>query len=153
MIRRGERAKPIFPTPTRVTHEWWDPAGRHVWCIRGDEGVWRVEIETAEVEKIVWPGGTWHSSSSSDGKYLVGDENEEFYRGCPSTVNFLNRESKKELRILSNPEMGGYVGSSYHIDPHPRFSCSDQFVVFTTTVRGEVDVAIVPTKDLVDRTS
>jgi hypothetical protein len=153
LIRRGEEARPVFPTPTRVTHEWWDPDGSHIWCIRGDEGVWLVDIETAEVERIVWAGGTWHSFSSVDGKNIVGDHNDRFYRGCPSTVNFLNRETGRQLHVLSNPEMGGYAGASYHIDPHPRFCGSDRFVVFTTTVRGEVDLAIVPSEDLIERTS
>lgn len=152
LIRRGELARPVFPSPIRVTHEWWDPDGRHVWCIKDKEGVWRVAIDSCEVEEIKWSGGTWHSHSSEDGAYLVGDANVKFYRGCPSTVNFLNRETQRELHILSNPEMFGYTGANYHIDPHPRFCCSEKFVVFTTTVRGEVDLAIVPTRDLIERT-
>jgi hypothetical protein len=153
LIRRNESSKPIFPQPTRLTHEWWDADGQHVWCIRGREGVWRVDIDTCEVEAILWLGGTWHSHCTKDGMYLVGDANERFYRGCPSTVNFLNRKTQRELHILSNPEMFGITGSNYHIDPHPRFCCLEQYVVFTTTVRGEVDLAIVPSKDLIDRTS
>ncbi len=35
---------------------------------------------------------------------------------------------------------------------HPRFCYNDQYVVFTTTVRGEIDVAIVPTAELVEKT-
>ena len=31
--------------------------------------------------------------------------------------------------------------------------CNDQYVVFTTTVRGEIDVAIVPTGELVKHSS
>ena len=49
--------------------------------------------------------------------------------------------------------MPGLVGERYHIDPHPRFAGGDQYVVFTTTVRGEVDLAVVPTADLIARTS
>ena len=41
---------------------------------------------------------------------------------------------------------------NYHIDPHPRFCCGDRYVVFTTTVRSEVDVAIVPTAALLEKT-
>jgi hypothetical protein len=153
LVRRGENPRPLLPTPTLVTHEWWDPDGRHAWCIRGREGVWRVDIHSAEVEQILWKGGTWHSHSSLDGMYLVGDQNERFYRGTPSTVNFLNRHTQKEVQIASNPEMPGITGANYHIDPHPRFCCGERYIVFTTTVRGEVDLAMIPTQDLVDRTS
>jgi hypothetical protein len=153
LIRQGETPRAIMPTPTRLTHEWWDSGGRHVWCIKGREGVWRVDIQNAGVEHIPWKGGTWHSHSSQDGMFLVGDANEQFYRGCPSTVNFLNRHTQRELRLASNPEMSGITGANYHIDPHPRLCCADRYVVFTTTVRGEVDLAIVPTRDLIDRTS
>jgi hypothetical protein len=68
-------------------------------------------------------------------------------------VYFLNRPTGKYLKIVDNPGMGGITGSSYHIDPHPRFCGLDRFVVFTTTIRGEVDLAVVETADLVDRTS
>ena len=152
-IRRGEAPRPVFTTPTRLTHEWWDPDGQHVWCIKSDVGVWRIDIATQEVEEIAWPGGRWHSHSSKTGRYLIGDANPRFYRGCPSTVNFLNRETGKSIRLVDNPEMVNYTGAKYHIDPHPRFCCGDQYVVFTTTVRGEVDVALARTADLIERTS
>lgn len=153
IIRRGEAPHPILPTPTRLTHEWWDADGRHVWCIKGREGVWRVNVETADVEQISWVGGTWHSHSSQDGMYLIGDANPTFYRGCPSTVNFLNRHTRREVQLVSNPEMPNYAGANYHIDPHPRFTCNEQYITFTTTIRGEVDLAILPTRDLIERTS
>ena len=153
MIRRGEQPRPILPNPTRLTHEWWDADGKHVWCVKGREGLWRVDIERAEVEEILWSGGTWHSHSTQEGLYLIGDHNDSFYRGCPSTVNFLNRRTQRDVRLVSNPGMPGLTGSNYHIDPHPRFCCGEQIVVFTTTVRAEVDLAVVPVKDLVERTS
>jgi hypothetical protein len=153
IIRRGGQPRPLLPTPTRLTHEWWDPDSRHAWCIKGREGVWRIDVETAEVEQIPWVGGTWHSHSSKDGMYLIGDANPTFYRGCPSTVNFLNRHTRREVQLVSNPEMPNYAGANYHIDPHPRFTCNEQYVTFTTTIRGEVDLAILPTQSLIERTS
>jgi hypothetical protein len=33
---------------------------------------------------------------------------------------------------------------SYHLDPHPQFSPGDSWVVYTTTVRGIIDVALAP---------
>ncbi len=49
--------------------------------------------------------------------------------------------------------MKGIVGSQYHIDPHPRFCSQDRYIVFTTTVRGQVDLAITRVEDLIRRTS
>ncbi len=153
LIRRGEEPRPVFDTPTVVTHEWWDADGEHVWCIKGGQATWRVNIKTQEIENLEWPQGAWHSHNHSSGKYVVGDTNTHFYRGCPSTVRFLNRETGHDVRVVDNPEMPGITGSRYHIDPHPRFCGSDQYVCFTTTVRGEVDFAVVPTADLIDRTT
>lgn len=152
LLRKGEAPHPILPTPTRLTHEWWDPDGQHVWCIKSDTGVWRVNIATQAVEEIAWPGGRWHSHSAPSGKYLIGDANPRFYRGCPSTVNFLNRETGKSVRLVDNPEMPTYTGATYHIDPHPRFCIGEEYVVFTTTVRGAVDVALARVADLIART-
>ncbi|MBZ0303292.1 MAG: oligogalacturonate lyase family protein [Anaerolineae bacterium] len=153
LLRRGEAPRPVFETPTVVTHEWWDRDGQHVWCIKGKQGTWRVNIATQAVEDLAWPKGAWHSHIHTSGQYVIGDTNMRFYRGCPSTVRFLNRETGQDVRLVDNPEMPGLVGERYHIDPHPRFCGTEDFVVFTTTVRGEVDVALTPVADLIERTS
>ncbi len=49
----------VFSSPIRLTHEWWDPGGDHVWCVWGNEA-WRTNIATQEVEKIQWPSHCWH---------------------------------------------------------------------------------------------
>ena len=153
LIRRGEAPRPLLPTPTRVTHEWWDRGGKHAWCV-WDKEAWRTNIETQEVEKIAWPAHCWHAHDSADGNYIVGDSNERFFRGCPSTVTFLNRRTGRNVHIIDNPGMTGVAGTQYHIDPHPRFcGPGDEYVVFTTTVRGEVDVAMVETTELIAATS
>jgi hypothetical protein len=152
LIRRGKAPRPVFDTPTRVTHEWWEADGKHVWCV-WDNDAWRTNIETQKVEKVAWPAHCWHAHVSQTGDYMISDSNERFYRGCPSAVYFLNRSTGKHVHILSNPEMKGIVGARYHIDPHPRFCASDKLAVFTTTVRGEVDLAVVKVDDLIDRTT
>ncbi len=57
-------------------------------------------------------------------------------------------------RHLFTPFTHPESGVTFHIliDPHPRFVCTDRYVIFTTRVRGEVDVAVVLTEDLVGRT-
>ncbi len=152
LMRRGQEPRPVFDEPTRVSHEWWDADGRHVWCVWGNEA-WRTNIETREVEHIEWPAHCWHAHSSRNNEYIIGDSNERFYRGCPSSVFFLNRKTGKHIKLVDNPEMTGVTGTQYHIDPHPRFCCDDTLATFTVTIRGEVDLAIARTADLIAQTS
>lgn len=153
LLRRGEQPRPVFDTPKILTHEWWDADGQHVWCINPRKGTWRVNIETQAVDDLAWPDGSWHSHNHGSGSYVIGDTHTEFFRGCASQVHFLNRETGQQVRVIDNPAMADLVGANYHIDPHPRFVGDDRYVVFTTTVRGEVDLAIVPVADLIERTS
>ena len=154
LIKRDGTFKPVFAQKTRVTHEWWDTDGRHVYAINnsrqfGGPAIFRVNPHTAEVENI-WPGQYWHAHDFDHARLLVADKHHltGFYRGCPSSVYFIDRENKKEVTIVSlNPEHHS-LGSVYHIDPHPRFSPDGSMVVHTTTVRGEVDIALTLTADL-----
>jgi len=152
VIRRGGTPRPILREPKAVTHEWWDADGKHVWCVWGND-TWRVRVADGEVETVAFPRHCWHSHNSCDGRLLVGDSNNGFFRGCASTVHFMNRETGKVIVLTEHAECTDYAGRNYHIDPHPRFVCNDQYVVFTTRVRGEVDVAVVPTAALVERTN
>ena len=72
IMRRGGKPRPILREPLWVTHEWWDPDGKHVWCVWGNE-TWKVRVSDGEVEKIPFPHHTWHSHSSRLGEYIIGD--------------------------------------------------------------------------------
>jgi hypothetical protein len=152
LVRRGGKPRPILQEPKWVTHEWWDPDGKHAWCVWGND-TWRVRVADGEVEKISFPRHCWHSHSSHDGRLIVGDSNNGFFRGCASSVHFMNRDTGKTVVLAEHAERTDYAGRNYHIDPHPRFCCNDRYVVFTTTVRGEIDVAIVPVEHLLEKTS
>lgn len=157
LIERGGSPRPALASPAPVSHEWWDADGQHVWCVHSNQ-TWRTSVRDASVEKITWPDHCWHGHSGIDSRYLVSDcvtgflKHGVFRRGCASEVFFLNRDTGRSVRILENPAMLGTPEAGYHIDPHPRFCCGDRFVVFTTTIRGQVDVALVRTEDLIDRT-
>ena len=158
IIKRGQKPQPVFSEPTAVTHEWWDPAGQHVCCIRGRDqenpGVWRVDIDSKHVENI-WPGEHWHAHQNQAGNYLVSDSVDEasFYRGCASSVKFLNGQTGKDVCFARNPQYPCFEGQNYHIDPHPRFVLGDKYVCYTTTVRGCVDLALVCVDELVSATA
>ena len=152
-ICRGEAPRSVYNEPTVCTHEWWDPDGVHAWSVwHTTKETCRVNVHTGEYDRFQWPVTTClHSHSSADGRYLVCDACDNWYRGAATTVHFQDGQTGKTLKVIDNPAMDGYIGSNYHIDPHPRFCCGDRFVVFTATVRGRVDVAIVRTDDLVAR--
>lgn len=155
MMTRGGEPRPILREPRFVSHEWWDADGEHVWCVDTvhNNETWRVRIADGKVERIPFPRQCWHSHSSRDGQLIVGDSNNGFFRGCASTVHFMNRNTGNIVVIAEHEERSDYVGRHYHIDPHPRFCGSDQYVVYTTTVRNQIDLAIIPVEELLKATS
>lgn len=157
LMRRGESPRPLFPTPTVATHEWWGRDGQHVWYIAGHDGhpaVWRAHKDTAEAE-VMWDGIGWHAHDSADGKALVADHVDEhpWKRGGASSVHFKNRDTGKVFRFLRNPGLEGYAAGKCHIDPHPRFLDGGRYISHTTTVLGRIDLALTPVDDLLERTA
>ena len=43
--------------------------------------------------------------------------------------------------------------NDYHIDPHPRFTENEKYIVFSTTELGGCDLAIAVVDELVEMTS
>ncbi len=154
-MTRGGPPRPILREPRFVSHEWWDADGEHVWCVDvpNNHETWRVRLADGEVEKFTFPRQCWHSHSSRDARLIVGDSNTGFFRGCASTVHFMNRDTGKIVVLAEHAERSDYAGRNYHIDPHPRFCANDRYVVFTTTLLGRIDLAIVPVADLVQATA
>ena len=152
LLERGKAPRSLLREPRWVSHEWWDSAGQHAWSVWGNQA-WKVDISNGAEEYVDWPNHCWHAHSTADNSYMVADSNDKFFRGCPSSVGFTNRKTGRYIRIIDNPGMSNQVGRSYHIDPHPRFILNDQYIVFTTTIRGEVDLAILPVNPLIERTS
>ncbi len=150
-VRRGERPRPVLPTATVCTHEWWSADGRAIYAIDGD-GTFRVDLANLRRE-LIWPEGSWHSHANADGTLLVGDSHSKFARGCESRVSFKNLATGRQVEIAHNPEMTGEVGTKYHVDPHPRFVLGEEFVAYTTTIRGRLDVAFAATADLLAATT
>jgi hypothetical protein len=148
LLRRGEAIKPVFDTPVHVTHEWWDTDGQHIWFVgkpkplddRG--GTWRLRLRDLELKWMT--DEYWHAHTSPDGRWLAGDRAEGAWgRGCASSVHLHDRLSGTTRPIISqNPEHLS-SGRQYHIDPHPSFAADSRIMTYTTTVRDQVDVAIV----------
>ena len=158
LLRQGEPAYPLFEEASgknvaRHSHEWWPPHGNGIWFVDYDHGTEYVDLRTGE-HTNVWPNGTCHSHASADDQLLVGDIGTYQRRVKPLRVAFFNRATGGELSIVSampEPPTRAYLG--YHPDPHPQFILDDEFIAYTTTVRGSLDFALVRVSDLVARTA
>ena len=63
-----------------------------------------MRVADGEVELIPFPRHCWHSHSSRDGRLIVGDSNNGFFRGCASTVHFMNRNTGKVIVLADSAE-------------------------------------------------
>lgn len=138
----------------RATHEWWSADGRKIYYCKYNtdwinNGVCSIDIFTGE-HKLVAPVAAWHAFTSYDETLVVFDENNGFYRGCPSKVGLYNVENGKMVYInTQNPAMYPKEAPSiYHLDPHPRFNAKDEYIVFTTAFDGNPNVAVSKTCDI-----
>lgn len=100
----------------------------------------------------------WHAHTTMDERYFVYDVKMleryggKWYRGCPAAVKFLNRETGKLINIVTEMPEGGTPEkpNGYHIDPHPRFTENEKYIVFTTTELGSVDLAVAYVDELIE---
>jgi hypothetical protein len=147
LLRRGSEATPIYAEPRRVGHEWWAVEGDHVWYVDYDAGTEKVNIHTGESTNI-WPAGTMHSHADATSSYLVGDinmrETDEF---C---VAFYNIHTQRQVEIVTRMPK---IEPRYHVHPHPQFCVDDKWIVYTITVHGRSDVAMVPVDALLEATA
>lgn len=167
LIRRGEKVRPILPREPLSSdhrgHEWWDADGQHVWYIDYHKGTEKVNIHTG-TRQTIWPLGHTHSHCDRQSRYLVGD----VYDGPDQwQMAFFNINTGRQIHIVSKfptfPSIASgsalsattpcFNRSYYHIHPHPQFCRRDQYICYTTNVRGQIDIALTPVDQLVARTS
>ena len=151
IIRRGEEAYPVFEFDNFYGHEWWDAGGESIWYVDYNKGTYLIDISSG-VDRHVWPSGNGHSHSSSCGRYVVGDIDVYSWekRGC--RIAFYNIETGKEVNIVTSLPRHPLT-DDYHIHPHPRFCAGDSCIAYTTTVKGEADVALTSVAALIDATT
>lgn len=152
LARAGEPAYPLFPASSgqhvlRHCHEWWSKDGSRVWFVDYDQGTEYFDLDTGE-HVNAWPGGTCHSHSSTDDQLVVGDINNYLAKpDLPIRVAFYNRKTGRETNLVTAfPKRE--APRSYHPDPHPQFILNDEFIAYTTWVRGPLDFALVRVADL-----
>jgi hypothetical protein len=151
LIRRGEKARPILRQPVSHSgHEWWDPDGKHVWYVHYGVAVKKVVISTG-TEQIFWPGSLSHAYSDATGRYLVADlMADPVISDCH--VAFRDTVTGKEVEIVNRPPLASDLIQCGHLHPHPQFCQNNRYICHTTTVYDRVDLALVPTEQLIART-
>ncbi len=151
----GERFEPLQPTQWckhgwDPCHEWWDAQGQ-VCLVDYGKGVYRCEPACGAEMAHIWRRPLCHAHCDSSGRYFCADQSPYHWHEHPCEVLFYDSQTRSEVAIASALPQPPIERSLYHIDPHPQFSPRDTTVVYTTTVRGRVDVAITPLAQLIDR--
>jgi hypothetical protein len=97
----------------------------------------------------VWKRSVCHAHTL-DRRLWVADATP--YGWSPCDVAFFDRDSGKEINIFTALPKPKYDKSVYHLDPHPAFSPGGSLIVSMTTVKdGEIDIALTPVKELLDK--
>ena len=165
LIRRDGSREMRRPLNNYATHEWWAADGRSIYYCSKNHIV-RDRLGSHEAEcvchiPIEGGNGTWHAHCTRDEQYFVVDGSLpsmglSWWRGCASTVRFWNDRTHRLCTLVSrNPVAENWTPQDpcpYHIDPHPRFVWDDEWICFTTTVAGRVDIALAPVDQLIAAT-
>lgn len=164
LIHRDGTVDMIKPLNNFASHEFWAPNGKSLYYCSSNQDLGQNFLDGSEprlVCHIPVPGGTgngvWHAHCTYDENYFIVDAaREPMWRGIASLIRFYNRKTDKICTLIdNNPVVEGWSRenqSIYHIDPHPRFIWNDEWVSFTTTVAGTVDVGLAPVQQLIDAT-
>ncbi|MBQ8529013.1 MAG: hypothetical protein IJ459_04675 [Clostridia bacterium] len=149
------------PMHNYASHEWWADDGKKFYYCCDRYGIYGINIETGEDITVLEGVDPWHAHCTKDESLFVYDEkkleryNGVWYRGCPSALNFYNRNTGKHLVVVSEMPENGHTPenqNSYHIDPHPRFTENEEYIVFTTTELGGCDLAVASVAELKEMT-
>ena len=157
-----------------ATHEVWAPDGKGIfYCANSDDairynrdkahapvnlaasGVHYHDLATGEQTNVVGHTAA-HADSSRDNRFLTFDcMVGPWYRGCPWSVHFVNRETGVLTDICTAmPRLNRRgVPNAMHPDPHPHFVCHDRLIVYSCNDNeGRINVAVTPVAPLEEET-
>lgn len=89
-----------------------------------------------------------HAHCNADRSLWCADESPYKWARQPCQVLFFHRASGRVVPIVSAMPAPQANRSWYHIDPHPQFSPDGEWISYTTTVRGSVDLALCAVSQL-----
>lgn len=147
LIRRGEKARPLFDFDTPLHgHEWWSADGKYIWYIHYSKGTYKADINGRIFPEWETDNSVSHSHSSINDRLIVSDICSPQKASMKVVFKDLNRE--KEISIVSAMPHLESIKRKYHIHPHPRFCIDDKYITYTTTVRMQADLAVIPVSQL-----
>ena len=157
MTRDGKKTNHA-PNNNFASHEWWSNDGKKIYYVNYN-GIHRLNLETGE-HINVHESNPWHAFASKDESYYVYDEviydkYDKWYRGCPSKLKFYDAKTDKLIEIVSYMPSNEFTPQNqceYHIDPHPRRTENEKYIVFTTSELGGADIGIVNVEHLLKKT-
>lgn len=128
-------------------HDFWSADGYICWPDLL-EYVYEYNVYTKE-KNVVWKRSVCHAHTLNR-RLWVADATP--YGWSPCDVVFFDRDSGKEINIFTALPKPKYDKSVYHLDPHPAFSPDGSLIVSMTTVKdSEIDIALTPVKELLDK--
>lgn len=153
LLRRGGEPELLYPGggSNMQGHEWWSADGQRVWYIHYHHGVEYLDIHERK-PVCIWPSKTVsHGHVDAAERYAVADYLPP-EKPSERRVAFLNRETGREIDIVSHLPEIPQGQAKYHVHAHPQFCGRDRFICYTTLVRNRVDVAFTPVEALVAAT-
>lgn len=131
-----------------ASHEWWSADGMVCW---NDYALGTYECDPYTLKTAhVWKRSLCHAHCSFDRRFWCADESPYRWKTKPVEILFFDRELNRDVQIVSAMPLPPVPRDMYHlVDPHPHFSPKDSWVVYTTTVRGQVDVALSSVEGIV----
>lgn len=131
-----------------TAHEWWSNDGK-ICYVDYDNGVFEVDPDTRE-QKHIWKRPLCHAHCNGDKTLFCGDQTPYIWNvERPLELLFYNQPEDKETHIVSAMPPPPRPRAPYHLDPHPHFSPDGSLIIYMTTVRNEIDVAVTPVDQLI----
>ena len=128
------------------SHEWWSKQGNILW-VDYDKGVFEYNLKTEQTTHI-WKRTLCHAHCDAAARYFCADESPYRWDKEDCAVKFFDRATGRDIDIAVLPKPA-YERRAYHLDPHPHFSTAGDCIIYTTTARGMIDVAITDAQMLV----
>lgn len=129
-----------------LAHEWWLQDGRLAY-VDYLHGLFFTDPDTGETEHV-WQRSLCHAHADRTAKRFVADQSPYQWDEEPCTVLFYDRITGVERAIVSAMPKPPDGRDPYHIDPHPQFCADGRWIVYTTTVRGRVEVALCDVRSI-----
>ncbi len=141
----------VYDHNHKVSHEWWAPDGTLCW-VHYDDGLFEHDTTTGQTTHV-YKGPVCHGHTEATRQYWVWDESPYKWGEKPCEIMFFNRKTGKKAAIVAAMPLPPVPRSPLHIDPHPHFSADGQWIIYTTSVLGKIDIAMTRVSDLIEATA